>query len=153
MFEKDKNQNDIIVQEKIILSINDADAKALGLSRRGATEYYLELIENSLKIEEPAFSNILFVNIAIAILIIVAFIFGLKYYNKLFRLISIKIQAQKGVKFKGFSVKGYELLTQEKQVAIATWGLTIVKYVSNFFSASIKNFQNFEGLEKKRRVT
>ncbi|KYG78042.1 hypothetical protein AWW68_04545 [Roseivirga spongicola] len=125
--------NDIIVQEKIILSINDADAKALGLSRRGATEYYLELIENSLKIEEPAFSNILFVNIAIAILIIVAFIFGLKYYNKLFRLISIKIQAQKGVKFKGFSVKGYELLTQEKQVAIATWGLTIVKYALLLF--------------------
>lgn len=125
--------NDITVQDRIVLSINDADAKALGLSRKGATEYYLELLEASLQTEAPAFSNILFVNIGIAILIVAAFIFGLKYYNRLFRLVSIKVQAQKGVKFKGFSVKGYELLTQEKQVTIANWGVTIFKYALLLF--------------------
>lgn len=125
--------NDIMHGESTVLSINDADAKALGLSRRGATEYYLEVLKKSLEVEKPAFGNILFLNIGIAILIVAGFIFSLKYYNRLFRLLSIKLQAQKGKLFKGFKVKQYELLTAEKEVVLAGSILTIFKYALLLF--------------------
>lgn len=129
----DEVANDIVVGDKTIMSINDADAKTLGLSRRSATEYYLELIQNALKKKDPEFSNILFLNIGIAILIIAGFIFGLKYYNRLFRLLSLKLQGQKGKLFKGFKVKQYELLTEEKELLLAGYVLSIFKYALLLF--------------------
>ncbi|HEY9117907.1 MAG TPA: mechanosensitive ion channel domain-containing protein, partial [Roseivirga sp.] len=124
---------DILYGDKTVLSINDLDAAAIGLSRKGASEYYLELIKDSLKEEEVGFSNVLFINIGIAILIIVGFIIGLKYYNRIFRLLRLKLQSQKGKFFKGFSVKNYELLTQEKQLLFAGYLLTGIKYALLLF--------------------
>jgi len=120
--------NDIVCQESTIMSVNDADARALGLSRKGATEYYVELIENSLNQETEGFSNILFVNIGLAILIIGLFIFGLKYYNRLFRLLRLKLQKQKGTNIKGIKIKQYELVSAEKEVVFAGYVLTAIKY-------------------------
>ncbi|WP_189628757.1 MULTISPECIES: mechanosensitive ion channel family protein [Roseivirga] len=131
--EYNQEVNDILCQDQIILSINDADAQALGLSRRATTEYYKDLLKNALTQEEEGFSNLLFVNIGIALLIIGLFIFGLKYYNRLFRLLAFKLQAQKGKVFKGFKVKQYELLTVEKQLLIAGWLLTVAKYALLLF--------------------
>ena len=98
--EYNQEVNDILYQDQIILSINDADAQALGLSRRATTEYYKDLLKNALTQEEEGFSTLLFVNIGIALLIIGLFIFGLKYYNRLFGLLAFKLQAQKGKVFK-----------------------------------------------------
>lgn len=120
--------NDIIIRDKVLMTISHSDAQALGLSLRGATEYYFDLLEKSLTQKEPVFSNLLFVNIGVAILIIAAFIFGLKYYNRLFRLLSIKLRGQKGKLFTGFSIKQYELLTEEKQITLAGYLLSIIKY-------------------------
>lgn len=125
--------NDIIIRDKVLLTVNSADAKALGLSLKGATEYYYDLLKTELEQEEPVFSNILFVNIAIAVLIIAAFIFGLKYYNKLFRFLGIKLLNQKGKLFKGFKIKTYELLSTEQQVRLVSWGVTIFKYALLLF--------------------
>lgn len=124
---------DITCGELTVLSINDKDAASLGLSRRGAVEYYLEIIEAKLTQKEAGFSNVLFINIGVAILIIVGFIFGLKYYNRVFRLLRLKLQGQKGKLFKGFSVKNYELLTQEKELLIAGYLLTGIKYALLLF--------------------
>lgn len=125
--------NDIVLRDKVLMTINEQDAKALGLSLKGATDYYLDILKEELAQHKPVFSNILFVNIGVAILIIAAFIFGLKYYNRLFRLIGIKLQSQKGKFFKGFKIKEYELLTQEKQVMVVSWGVTIFKYALLLF--------------------
>lgn len=120
--------NDIIIRDKVLMTINRDDAKALGLSLRGATEYYFDLLEKKLSQKEPVFSNLLFVNIGVAILIIAAFIFGLKYYNRLFRLLSFKLRGQKGKLFRGVNIKHYELLTEEKQITLAGYLLSILKY-------------------------
>lgn len=125
--------NDIIIRDKILMTVNQADAKALGLSLKGATEYYYDLLEKELSQKEPVFSNLLFVNIGVAILIIAAFIFGLKYYNRLFRLLSFKLRGQKGKLFTGFSIKQYELLTEEKQITLAGYLLSVLKYALLLF--------------------
>ena len=125
--------NDIEINGLLLLSISESDAQSIGLSRRGATDYYFELLEKEFSSEEPVFSNLLFVNIAIAVLIITAFIFGLKYYNRLFRLFRLKFQGQKGKLFKGVTVKQYELLSEEKQVVFAGYVLTFFKYALLLF--------------------
>ena len=104
---------DLICDGVLIMSINDADATAIGLSRKGATDFYLEqIIDFTESIEEERMSvKSLLVNAGIALVIVIVFAIGLKYFNRLFRLVYIKIQGQKGRLFKGFSVKNYELLT------------------------------------------
>ena len=128
-----KEVNDILLRGELLFSVNDTDAQSLSLSRRGATNYYLERFREKFTEDDPVFSNLLFVNIAVAILIILAFIFGLKYYNRLFRLISFKLQKQKGSLFNGFSVKGYELLTSDKQLLIIKGVLSVFKYALLLF--------------------
>ena len=108
--------NEIMREDELIMTVNDADARALGLSRNGATSFYKEQIEQALTTSSFNPNNSFFINLGIAILIIGLFIFGLRYYNKLFRFLYMKIHGQKGKWFKGIKVKNYELVSQDKMV-------------------------------------
>ena len=121
--------DDIIYDGKLIMSINDTDAEALGLSRKGTTDYYLKLIVDFAEREEKKPLNIqsLLINIGIAVVIIGLFLLGLKYFNRLFRLFYIKIHAQQGKMLTGLKLKGYELLTEEKMVLFVVYGAKVVR--------------------------
>lgn len=123
--------DDIVCGGVLIMSLNDADAKAVGLSRKGAVDYYTDLIIGFTEAEdkEPVNAQSLLVNVGIALVIVILFAVGLRYFNRLFRLIYAKIHAQKGKVFKGFSVKKYELLTEEKQVLFVTYAVKAVRVV------------------------
>ncbi|MCO6359313.1 mechanosensitive ion channel-like protein [Roseivirga pacifica] len=108
--------NEIMHGEELVMTVNDADAKALGLSLSGATSFYKEQIEEALTISSFNPNNSFFINVGIALLIIGLFIFGLRYYNRLFRLVYMKIHAKKGIWFKGFKVKNYELISEDKLI-------------------------------------
>ncbi len=123
--------DDIVCSGVLIMSLNDADAKAVGLSRKGAVDYYTDLIIGFTEAEdkEPVNAQSLLINVGIALVIVILFAIGLRYFNRLFRLIYAKIHAQKGKVFKGFSVKKYELLTEEKQVLFVTYAVKAVRVV------------------------
>lgn len=123
--------DDIVCGDVLIMSLNDADAKALGLSRKGAADYYTDLIVGFAETEEVKPLNVqsLLLNAGIALVIVILFAFGLRYFNRLFRLIYMKVHAQKGKFFKGFSVKKYELLTEEKQVLFVIYAVKAVRIV------------------------
>lgn len=115
--------SDIFCGNLLIMSVHSADARALGLSRNAAADYYLDLITElrEKEIKEPLNLQSLLINIGIALVIIGLFFFGLKYFNRVFRLLYLKIQGQKGKMLKGFKLKTYELLTEEKQVLFVTY--------------------------------
>lgn len=121
--EKNEAVHDLFCGELLIMSINQADADAIGLSKNAAARYYSDLIIKSSETEvsEPLNIQSLLINIAIALLIIGLFFFGLKYFNRLFRLLYMKVHGQKGKFLNGFSVKSYQLLTAEKQVLFAIY--------------------------------
>lgn len=121
--------DDIICADRLIMSINDADAKALGLSRKGTADYYIGLILEYAEKEEKEPLNIqsLLINIGIAVVIIGLFLFGLKYFNRLFRLVYFKIHGQKGKRLKGLKMKNYELLTEEKMVLFAVYAAKAIR--------------------------
>lgn len=127
--EKGEVADDLFCGETLIMSVNDEDAQKLGLSRYRTGQYYLSLIhetESTAELTEPEIES-LALNIAIAILIIIVFAIGLRYYNKLFRLIYMKIHGQKGKKIRGFSIKNYELLTEEKAVTLIIYAAKTLK--------------------------
>ena len=123
--------DDIVCGDVLIMSLNDADASALGLSRKGAGVYYTDLIVDFSETEvvEPLNLQSLLINIGIALVIVILFAFGLRYFNRLFRLIYMKLHGQKGKFFKGFSVKKYELLTEEKQVLFIVYAVKAIRIV------------------------
>ncbi|MCE7994698.1 MAG: mechanosensitive ion channel family protein [Roseivirga sp.] len=123
--------DDIVCGDVLIMSLNAADANALGLSRKGAAVYYTDLMIAFAESEDIAPMNVqsLLINAGIALVIVILFAFGLRYFNKLFRLFYHKIHAQKGKIFKGFSIKKYELLTEEKQVLFVVYAVKAVRIV------------------------
>ena len=127
--EKGEMADDLFCGETLIMSISDEDARKLGLSRYRTGQYYLWLIhetESTSDLTEPEVES-LALNIGIAILIIIVFAVGLRYFNKLFRIIYMKIHGQKGKKITGFRIKNYELLTEEKAVTFVIYAAKIIK--------------------------
>ena len=127
--EKGEMADDLFCGETLIMSISDEDARNMGLSRYRTGQYYLSLIhttESTTELSEPEVES-LALNIGIAILIIIVFAIGLRYFNKLFRIIYMKIHEQKGKRITGFRIKNYELLTEEKAVTFVILAIKVVK--------------------------
>ncbi|MFY0591630.1 mechanosensitive ion channel family protein [Roseivirga sp.] len=121
--ENTDSSNEIFCGNGLIMTIYDVDANALGLSRNDAAEYYLDLIQEIRNTKDKPVVKLqsLLINIGIALVIVILFIVGLKYYNRLFRLLYLKIRAQKGKMLKGFKLKTYEVLTEDKQILAVTY--------------------------------
>lgn len=119
--EKSAIANDIRCGDFMIMSVDANDAEALGLSLDRTTEYYLDLIKNGLDKTEPFSIKRLIINIVIAILILSAFLFGLKYYNRFFSAIYIKIHNQNGKLIKGIKFRNYELLKSDVETSIIVY--------------------------------
>lgn len=111
--------NDIMIGDELIMTVTPEDAKALGFSLAGATAFYKEEITKSINFNKFNPRDNLLVNIGIAIGILVLFYFGLRYYNRIFRLIFMKIHGQKGKRIKSLIFKDYEYLSEERMVNLA----------------------------------
>jgi len=108
--------NDIMVGEDLIMTVTRADADSLGFSLAGATAFYKEEVEKSLVFNKLNPRDSILINVGIAVGILVVFFFGLRYYNRLFRLVFIKINGLKGKKIKALVLKEYEYLSEERVV-------------------------------------
>jgi len=78
--------------------------------------------------EETNWSTIL-KNAGIALAILVLFGIILHFMNRLFRLIRRKIESYGATKMKGFNIKGYALLDTNREIKIAVFITTILKWV------------------------
>jgi small-conductance mechanosensitive channel len=116
--EKSARVNDIKCGDYLLMSISANDAEALGFSLDRATDYYFQFLKTGLDKTEPFSIQNLIINIVIALVILSAFLFGLKYYNRFFRAVYIKIHAQNGKLIKGISFKNYELLKSDVETSI-----------------------------------
>uniref|UniRef100_UPI0040486489 mechanosensitive ion channel family protein n=4 Tax=Roseivirga sp. TaxID=1964215 RepID=UPI0040486489 len=129
--------NDIKCGDYLLMSIGMDDANALGLSLDRSSDYYFQLLKTGLDKTAPFSLQLLIINIVIAILILAAFLFGLKYYNRFFRAVYAKIEAQRGNRIKGINLKNYELLKPEVETSIFIYiakgfriaGLVLIVYL------------------------
>jgi small-conductance mechanosensitive channel len=115
--ERSDRVNDITCGDYLLMSIGPNDAEALGFSLERATDYYFQYLKTGLDKTEPFSLQRLIINIVIALVILSAFLFGLKFYNRFFRAVYIKIHSQNGKLIKGISFKNYELLKSDVETS------------------------------------
>ncbi|WP_339694402.1 mechanosensitive ion channel family protein [uncultured Roseivirga sp.] len=126
---KNNTTQDITVEGTIIMSVTDRDAVQLGLNLTRSTNYYFNLLKEGLTKETVFNWQGLIINILIALLILGAFLYGLKYYNRFFRAVYLKIHAQNGKRIKSITIKNYQLLKSDILTSIIVYaakGLRIV---------------------------
>lgn len=119
---KNNTTQDITVEGTIIMSVTDRDAVQLGLNLTRSTNYYFNLLKEGLTKETVFNWQGLIINILIALLILGAFLYGLKYYNRFFRAIYLKIHAQNGKRIKNITIKNYQLLKSDILTSIIVYG-------------------------------
>lgn len=125
--EKSAITNDIRCVGFMIMSVSANDAATLGLSLDRTTDYYFELIKEGLDKTKPFSIQRLVINVVIAILILLSFLFGLKYYNRFFRAVYIKIHSQNGKLIKGIKFRNYELLKPEVETSIIVYAAKMLR--------------------------
>lgn len=108
---------DLSVRDHILMSVSDNDALWNNTTRNELAENYRKIIGNEvLKYKEATTFKTLAKEIALALLVILIAIIVIKYINKLFRWVRLKIRLQKGKLIKGIRIKNYTLLDTSNEV-------------------------------------
>lgn len=124
---------DLLYRDVIILSITDADALWMGMNRQGLGAYYKYKIAESISSYRKATSvQTLLKEIGLAILVVVFVYFLIKYLNKGYKLLRVKIRDGRDKWIKGIKVRGYELFTAQKQVVAMHVVLNIIRWIFIF---------------------
>ena len=121
--------SDIMYGDQILLSVTDADARALDTDRTTLAQQRKDLIHEKLDEMHSDFSIWAIVKrILYFILIVVAQYFLIRLTNWGFRKLKAKIADLKETKFKPISFQNYEILNTEKQVALLVFISNILRY-------------------------
>jgi small-conductance mechanosensitive channel len=121
---------DIMYEDRIIMSVTDLDAVAQNKTRSDIAKSDLEILKKAIEQDQESKSlkNIL-VKILFALVTIGVLIMVIHFVGKLFKLFYLKIKNLKGVVFKGFRIKSFEILTPERQTIFALHIVRILKIV------------------------
>lgn len=130
---KSEQTVDLLYRDVIILSITDADALWMGLSKTELGVYYKDKIAESISSYRKATSvQTLLKEIGLALLVVVFVYFLIKYLNKGYKLLRVKIRDGRDKWIKGIKVRGYELFTAQKQVVAMHVALNILRWIFVF---------------------
>lgn len=124
---------DLLYRDIIILSITDADALWMGMSKAELSKHYKDRIVKSIRDYRSATSvQTLLKEIGLALLVIIFVYFLIKYLNKGYKLLRVKIRDGRDKWIKGIKVRGYELFTAQKQVVAMHIALNIIRWILIF---------------------
>jgi small-conductance mechanosensitive channel len=113
---------DIMYQDRIIMSVTDADARARNGTRPEMARLDLEILKKAIQQERESTSlKSIIIQVFSTLLVILILIIIVYFVHRLFKLAYRRIRSLKGVMFKGFNIKGLEILPAEKQVQLALY--------------------------------
>jgi small-conductance mechanosensitive channel len=113
---------DIMYQDRIIMSVTDADAQARNETRSQMARLDLNILKKAIQQEKESTSlKSIIVQVLSTILVILILILMVYFVHRLFRLAYRRIRSLKGVMFKGLNIKGLEILPAEKQVQLVLY--------------------------------
>lgn len=113
---------DIMYKDRIIVSVTDGDAWAQDKTRSDIATSDLEILKKAIEQEKEnrSLKNIA-MQILSSLLVVLVLIVIIYFANRFFKLIYSKIRSLKGVVFKGFKIRDFEILTPERQVEVALY--------------------------------
>lgn len=120
--------------DEIVVAIGPEDTENLGISRQEIAKKWLEIIGNKVELEHRSRSyKSILINVGITLLILIAFIFFVKYVNKLFRYLTLKVHSLKDVLIKDIKLKQVKLLDSNNLLHIAIITLKAIKIIFILF--------------------
>jgi small-conductance mechanosensitive channel len=121
--------SDIYYKDMIIFGVTDVDALWEGTDRQSlALKYKAKIALAVAKYREETSLSTISKNAGIALGILLLFGTFLHFMNRLFRFIRRKIELYGATRMKGFNIKGYALLDTNREIRIAVFISTILKW-------------------------
>lgn len=119
---------DLLYGDKIVLTVTDIDALWMGMSKQELAELYKRNIDKSIKEHRNATSmQTLLKEIGLAIVVIIVATILIKYINKGYRWLRIRLRKARGKWIKGIKIRDYQLLTANNQVRAMFVVLNVVR--------------------------
>lgn len=120
---------DLLYGDKIVLTVTDIDALWMGMGKQQLAELYKKNIDKSIKAHRNATSlQTLLKEIGLALLVIMVVAIIIRYLNKGYRWLRVKVRKAKGGWIKGIKIKDYELFTADNEVRAIFVGLNVVRW-------------------------
>lgn len=121
---------DLLYKDVIVLSVTDVDAMWMGVSKEQLTERYKEKIVDAIKSYREATSlQTLLKEIGLALLVIILVYIFIKYLNKGYRWLRVKVFKLRGKLINGIRIRNYELFTAQTEVNAIFILLNILRWV------------------------
>ena len=122
--------SDICYKDRIIFGVTDVDALWEATDRNSlALRNRAKIVAAVMIYREETNWRVILKNAGIALAILILFGTFLHFMNRLFRLIRRKIESYGATRIKGFNIKGYALLDTNREIKIAVFITTILKWV------------------------
>lgn len=121
---------DITYEDLIIISITEDDALWVKKTREELAQQQLELIKKAIAVsqKEHSWQNLM-LRIGLSLLIILGMIILIRLIKRLFDRFNKELVNYKGTKIKGIVIRGYQLLTPERQIDFMQSGLRVVQWI------------------------
>lgn len=129
----EENNSLILWKDQIIMSIHDQDALWMNTDKQSLGISYRDIIAKAIQNhrEETSLNRIL-IGAAEAILVILIVSLTILGINRLVRTLRKKLLLKKGQIFNGLKVKGFELITAERQIKAVWFLVGILKWLLIF---------------------
>ena len=120
--------------DQIIVAVGPEDVEFSGKSRQKIAKDWLKILGSKIELEhkDRSYKSIM-INIGITILILIAFFFFIKYVNKLFRFLTLKLHSLKDTVIKDIKLKQVKLLDSNNLLRFAIIALKGVKIIFILF--------------------
>jgi len=121
---------DIWWRDRVLFSVTDLDAETENMSRKALAEKQLTVVKEALnkELKSKSIKNIL-LQAGLTILVVLIIYFLIKYINKLFVFTRKWLINAKGRILKGIKFKGYEFLDTDRELKVALFLNSILRWV------------------------
>lgn len=125
-------QNDpyfqIFYGNEFVMNVSSDDAQWYGKPQKQTAQEYLNVLTNKCRMVVSGLDiKRLLVQIGLALVVIFLSGFIIRYVNRLFKFLAIRIQRLKGTYLKGISFRNYEFITEDRLTSIVLIANNVVR--------------------------
>ncbi len=125
-----EESHDVFHNEMILFSITDRDAFWINMDRAAAAELHVLEIKNLVEDYKERTGLIhLLRRIGLLILVLVCFFLGIRYMNRGFTWLNIRILRKSDSFLNGIKIRNYELLSPYREKQVVIWILNALKWL------------------------
>ncbi|HAD97877.1 MAG TPA: transmembrane ion channel [Cryomorphaceae bacterium] len=124
----------IFYKGEFVMNISLTDARWFGKSQEQTAREYLNTLTNKCRVVVSGLDiKRLLIQIGLALVVILLSGFIIRYVNRLFKFLALRIQRLKGTYLKGLTFRNYEFITEERLTSIVLLANNILRVLFLIF--------------------